>query len=318
MRTLTLLLAVSCLAAPAHGQEGLPAAQALYASAQYDDALKAFDALKAAGSQAPSAVLAIEQGRAFCLLALDRKTDAQQAIETIIGLDPFFKPSEDDTPPKIRTAFRDVRRRVLGGALQQVYERAKAAYEAKRYEEAATGFGRTLALLDDPDLVLEAGPRADMRLVAKAFEDLSKAASAPPSPVPAIPPAPAGAAGGDRPPTGGGEAAPGAPQAAGASPQAPAAPLYDAASKDVTAPVAVRTEVVIPEALRRSGPVGDVILEVLGSATGTVESAVARQSPDPVYGAIVARAALQWHYRPATRAGAPVRYRLMTRVVITR
>jgi TonB family protein len=320
MRTMTVLIVVLCLAAPARGQEGVSAAQALYAAAQYEDALKAFDALKAAGGPAPGAAMAVEQGRAFCLLALDRKADAQQAIETILGLDPFFKPSEDDTPPKIRAAFRDVRRRALAGVLQHVYQRAKVAYERKAYDEAAGGFGKVLLLLDDPDLVLEAAPRSDMRLVARAFEDLAKAASAlPPAPQPSGAPAPGGAASGNRPPAGGSQAVPGAPPAAGASQKSvPAGPLYDSASKDVTAPVPVRTEVVIPESLRRSGPTGDVVVEVVVSPAGAVESATVRQSPDAVYGALVARAAMNWRYRPASKAGVPVRYRLITRVVISR
>ncbi len=158
---MAVLLAVWCLAAPLGAQDGLSAAQALYADARYEDALKAFDALKAAGGQAPArTALAIEQGRALCLLALDRGADAQQAIETILHLDPSFKPTEDDTSPKIRTVFRDVRRRALAGVLQEVYERAKQAYERKAYDEAVVGFGQVLALLDDPDLVLDAGPRA--------------------------------------------------------------------------------------------------------------------------------------------------------------
>jgi len=165
MRTLAVLLAACCLAAPLGAQDGLSAAQALYADARYEDALKAFDALKAAGGQAPRTALAIEQGRALCLLALDRGADAQQAIETMLRLDPSFKPAEDDTPPKIRAVFRDVRRRALAGVLQEVYGRAKLAYERKAYDEAVAGFGQVLVLLDDPDLVLDAGPRADMRLV---------------------------------------------------------------------------------------------------------------------------------------------------------
>jgi TonB family protein len=319
MRTMTLVLAAWCLAASAQGQDAMSAAQALYAAAQYDEALKAFDGLKAAGGQAPRAVLAIEQGRAFCLLALDRRADAERAIESILGLDPFFKPTDDDTPPKIRTAFRDVRRKTLAGVLQQLYQRAKAAYDRKAYDEAVAGFGQVLALLDDPDLVLDASPRADMRLVANAFADLARVASAPP-PAPAPPAAPTGGAGTD--PTPAGE--PPAPASPTAQPTAAASqktaeptPIYDAASKDVTAPVAQRTDVPIADAIRRALPPGDVVVEVVVSATGAVESAIARQSADSMLGAVVARAVLQWRYRPATRAGTPVRYRMLVKVVVS-
>ncbi len=318
MRVMALLLAACCLAAPLGAQDGLSAAQALYADARYEEALKAFDALKASGGQPPPTTLAIEQGRALCLLALDRGADAQQAIETMLHLDPFFKPKEDDASPKIRAVFRDVRRRALAGVLQEVYERAKLAYERKAYDEAVVGFGQVLALLDDPDLVLNAGPRADMQLVAGAFEDLAKAASRPsPSTPPSTPPtgspAPAGAAAADAP------AAPrGGTVPAGARGGASAEPLYDAASKDVTAPVPQRTDVRIPDSLRRFLSTGDVVVELIVSAAGTVESATVRQSPDSAFGAVVARAVMDWRYRPASRAGTPVRYRMMTKVVLSR
>ena len=323
MRTMAVLLAAWCLAAPVGGQDQLSVAQALYGDARYEDALKAFDALKAAGGEAPPAALAIERGRAYCLLALDRGADAQRAIEAILRLDPFFKPAEDDASPKVRTAFRDVRRRALAGVLQQVYERAKVAYERKAYDEAAAGFGQVRALLDDPDLVLDAGPRADMRLVAKAFEDLARAASVPsPSAPPPDPAASGGAVAANRPATQPGVAAPGtppAPPAPGTAREAAdAGPLYDGASKDVTPPVPERTEVRIPEQLRRTGPTGDVVVEVVVSAAGTVESATVRMSPDAMTGALVARAAMDWRYRPALKAGVPVRYRMMTKVVVSR
>jgi TonB family protein len=313
MRTLAVLLTV-CLAAPVGAQDAVSAAQALYADARYEDALKAFDALKAVGSQPSRTALAIEHGRALCLLALDRSADARAAIETMLHLDPSFKPKEDETSPKIRAVFSDVRRRALAGVIQEVYGRAKLAYERKAYDEAVAGFGQVLALLEDPDLVLDAGPRADMRLVANAFEDLAKAA-APPPPVPPPPaaPVPAGTAGaeGATPPAG-------APPAADARGGAPTDPLYDGASKDVTPPVPERTEVRIPDSLRWALPTGDVVVELIVSVAGTVESATVRQSPDAVFGALVARAVTDWRYRPASKDGKPVRYRLMTKVVVSR
>jgi len=306
MRFVTLFLAASCLATPAGAQDRLSVAQALYAGARYEEALKTFDALKAAGDQAPQAALAIEQGRAFCLLALVRGADAEQAIENIVRLDPSYRPAEDETPPRIRAVFRDVRRRALTGVLQQMYERAKEAYERKAYDEAVAGFGQVLSLLDDPDLAVDAGPRTDMRLVVRAFEDLAKAALAV-SPAPLQSSSPPSASPGP----GGVVATDGssAPRGAGAG------PLYDAASKEVAAPVPVRTDVRIPESLRRGGPSGDVVLEVVVSAAGKVESAIVRQSPNAALGALVARAAMDWRYRPASKAGMPVRYRLMARVV---
>jgi hypothetical protein len=319
MRTVALVLAALALAAPARGQDGLAAAQALYTTAQYEDALKAFDALKPS-SLSSKAALAVEQGRAFCLLALDRKPEAERSIEAIVGLDPFYKPTEDETPPKIRTAFRDVRRKVLPGVLQSLYEGSKAAYDRKTYNEAVAGFTLVLSLLDDPDLVLDAGPRADMRLIARAFSDLAKAAAAPPPP-PQTPEAPSGASRDDRSAASGGQPSvatnPSAPSPGGSAPKVGAVPLYDAASKDVTPPVPVKTDVTIPMSVRRSLPGGEVFVELVVSTTGSVESATARQAPNSVLGALVATSALDWRYRPATRAGTPVRYRLIAKVVVS-
>lgn len=130
--------------------------------------------------------LAVEQGRAFCLLALDRKAEAQKAIEAVIDLNPFFQPGPDDATPKICAAFRDVRRRALPGTIQQIYSRAKQAYDRTRYDEAGAGFEAVLSLLDDQDLTLDSSARADLRLVATGFADLTRAAAAPP-PTPIAP-----------------------------------------------------------------------------------------------------------------------------------
>jgi tetratricopeptide (TPR) repeat protein len=290
------------LALPVQGPGGLSAAQALYAAAQYEDAIRAFDALKAGGDLAPGAALPIEQGRALCLLALDRKADAQRAIEAILELDPFFQPAEEDAAPKIRAAFREVRRRVLPAAVQLLYSRAKQAYDRKAFDEADAGFTRVLALLDDPDLTLESGARADMRLVAKAFGDLARAAAAPP-PAPVVPASPPAAAG--------------TAQPAAASPAAdPAASIYGVSSPDVSAPVPLRTDVNIPSSLRPVGVTREVIIEVVISAAGTIESATVRQSPESVYNAFVTRSAMDWRYKPARKAGVAVRYRMLVKVLI--
>jgi hypothetical protein len=315
---LPLLLVLLLLAAPAIGQDRLAAAQALYSAAQYDEALKAFDSLKALPNATPKTLVALEQGRAFCLLALDRRQEAEAAFEAIVGADPFYKLPDDDAPPKIRTAFRDVRRRMLPGLLQQTYDRSKSAYDRKAYDEAVTGFGLVLSLLEDPDLVLEAGPRGDMRLIARAFTDLSKVAAVPAAPGPPAnnPPAAADGVPADagKPPS-----SPGAGTTAGGTPPkgTSAAPLYDASAKDVTAPVPVRTDVLVPLSMRRALPPGEAIVEVVISETGRVETATTRQAANPVVGALASSAALDWRYKPATKAGKPVRYRLMAKVVIT-
>ena len=170
-----LLLAGALLAAPhaAAGQDPLAAAQKLYVDARYEDALRAYDEVKAAVAVPPAVLLGAQQGRALCLLALERRAEAQQAVESILDVDPLYALAGDEASPKVRAAFREMRRRALPGAVQQAYTRAKQAYDRKAFTEAATGFSCVLALLDDDDLSLDTSARADMRLVAKAFLDLA-------------------------------------------------------------------------------------------------------------------------------------------------
>src|SRR5690242_4785983 len=92
------------------GQDSLAAARDLYAAAAYEDALAALNRLHPAERPAAEA-RAIEQYRAMCLLALGRGTEAERAIQTVIERDPTYQPA--DVSPRIRSAFSDVRRRVL-------------------------------------------------------------------------------------------------------------------------------------------------------------------------------------------------------------
>ena len=116
----------SCSPPPApSAQEGdLAAARELYASASYDDALTVLNKLRSS-DHPPSQSRAIEQYRAFCLLALGRAADAQQAIEAVVAAEPSYQPNEGDVSPRVRTAFADVRRRMLPAIIQQKYAQAQ-------------------------------------------------------------------------------------------------------------------------------------------------------------------------------------------------
>ena len=86
---------------------------------------------------------AIEQYRAFCLLALGRPADAEQAIEAVVAAEPSFQPGESDASPRIRSAFTSVRRRMLPSIIQQKYAQAKAAFDRKDFaRRAPTGSRR--------------------------------------------------------------------------------------------------------------------------------------------------------------------------------
>src|SRR5262249_39479989 len=129
--------------------------------------------------------------------ALGRSVEAERAIEVIVSTDPQYRPSDSDASPRIRSAFSDVRRRMLPTIIQQRYSQAKTAFDSKDFGAAAEGFKQVVELLSDPD-ARAAGtqpPLADLRTLAIGFRDLSvSAASPPPSPplvpsvIPAVPP----------------------------------------------------------------------------------------------------------------------------------
>jgi TonB family protein len=307
LAVVTLWLAMS---APAPAQQDLAAAKDLYTAAKYDEALVVLDRLKEAKPATSDTALAIEQYRAMCLLALNRKAEAEQAIEAVADLDPFYQPAEDDAAPWVRAAFRETRRKVLPAALQRLYGHAKEAYDRKDTAEAVPAFKRVIKILDDPDLTLDKAAQGDMKMVAGGFLDLLQAAaSAKPAPAPTpASPSESASVGVDS------KAAP--PTAPSPGPVAPK--VYDAASKDVTPPLPVRRDVPSASLGPRMPPGTAVIVEIIVRENGTIESVVVRESAGKYYDEMVSQAARNWSYRPATRAGQPVKYRMLVKVVIGR
>ena len=286
----SLAAVVALSAAPASAQDrDLAAARELYASASYDDALAMLDRLRASEHPASQA-RAIEQYRAFCLLALGRAADAQQAIEAVVAAEPSYQPSESEVSPRIRSAFADVRRRMLPAIIQQKYAQAKAAYDKKAFAIAAEGFSQVLVALTDPAVSSDANkpPLSDLRTLAVGFEELAAKAAAPPPPPPPPP----------------------APVAVAAAPPPPAPVMfrvYSGEDRDVTPPVIINQAlppfqgtVIAP----RTG-----LLEVLISEIGEIESAVMTQSVTSAYDRLALIAAKMWRFKPAMVNGVPVKYR---------
>src|SRR5947207_12510481 len=113
-------------------EDSLAAARELYSSASYEEALSILNRLRAAsvpGEESP----AIEQYRAFCLLALGRSDEALKAIEALIVTAPAYRPSDADMAPRVRSTFSDARRRLLPGIIQQRYAQAKTAFDQKQH-----------------------------------------------------------------------------------------------------------------------------------------------------------------------------------------
>ena len=289
---LAILLAMSAAGAAAQDAD-LSKARDLYASAAYDDALTVLNRMRASDHPA-SQSRAIEQYRAFCLLALGRAADAEQAIEAVVAAEPSFQPGDGDASPRIRTAFTTVRRRMLPSIIQQKYATAKAAFDRKDFAAAADGFSYVLTALADPDVAAEAKqpPLSDLRTLAGGFQELAAKSVAPPPPV-----------------------APVAPVAAVTPPPAPAAPrVYTGGETGVIPPVAINQalppfpgQIVIP----RNGK-----LEVVVDENGAIESAVMTGSVTPNYDAMVLAATRGWRYKPASVNGVPVKFRKTVQITI--
>jgi TonB family protein len=288
----TTLLTTASVRAQDSGD--LAAARDLYASAAYDDALAVLNRLRSTDHPAGQA-RTIEQYRAFCLLALGRASDAEQAIEAVIAAEPSYHPTDSDASPRVRSAFTTVRRRMLPVIIQQQYAQAKAAFDRKEWVAAADGFHQVVAALGDEDVVAEAKqpPLADLRLLAIGFEELSAKASAPPPPLPVAL----------------------APSVAVAPAVIPVPPrVYAGGDAAVIPPVPMNQvlpafpgHVLIP----RSGRI-----EVLIDESGTVESAVMVSSVTTAYDNLALAAAKTWRYRPAMLDGTPVKYRKVVQISI--
>ena len=285
------------MAGAASAQDSVNIARDLYAAAAYEDALVVLDRLRA-GDRAEDDSRTIEQYRAFCLLALERVQEAEQAIEGIIAAQPLYFPSPSDVSPRVRSRFAEVRRRVLPGIVQQKYGRAKAAYDRKDFVTAEAAFKQVLDLLADPDLGAAADqpPLADLRTVTVGFHDLSAAAAAPPPPPPLPPPPP-----------------PPPPPVVAPAPVVPK--IYGAADTKVVPPVAINNQP-LPQYLRDGFPGTRGVLEVVVNERGDVESAVMRVSVKSTYDSLAVTAAKSWHYRAATLDGVPVKFRKLIQITL--
>jgi hypothetical protein len=303
MLRLALALSILVLAAAplASGQEmTLASARQLYGSAAYDEALSVLDRLRTQ-SAAPTDALAVDQYRAFCLMALGRQVDAVRAIEAVVVADPFYVPSDSDVSPRVVTAFRDARRRLLPGVAQQRYLEAKSAYDRKDYVSAVGGFEAALRMVAAPDLAEAATqpPLSDVRALAGGFLELAKAAAAaapppPPKPEP-VAPAPA----------------PVAP--------APTKPFYTSDDAGVVAPVVVmqrapRWPASVPTAFMPKGR--QAVVEILIDERGLVAAAVIRQATGSVYDEVLLTEAKTWRYKAATKDGSPVKFMKLVQVAL--
>jgi tetratricopeptide (TPR) repeat protein len=291
-RVLVCLALLLLSAVTVRGQESVQAAEALYASAAYDEALVVLQRLEQA-APSPRELRAINQQRALCLLALGRTAEAEHAIAAVVNADPLFRPDATSASPRVRTAFRDVRTKLLPQLVAREYVEARRLYDDKAWPEAAAAFERVLSLATDVDLTEDQkAALEDKRLLADGFAKLAHAAATPPPP-----PEPE-------------------PQAS-APPQAPAVDytaVFDGGSAGVVAPVTLRQD--IPRWNHPSLPMPKATgtLDVIISAEGVIERATLTQPITAFYDRQLLEATRNWRYRPATLDGHPVRFRKLIRI----
>lgn len=285
MKSLLVVCFGLLLTSPVYGQETIASARELYFSASYEDALGVLSRLDTSGPTPDR--LSINQYKAYCLLALGKMTEAEQAIEAVVSADPFFQPADSDVSPRLRSAFAAVRIRILPAIVQQEYTQAKAAFDSDDFATASARFERVLKALSDPDISLAAGrpPLSDLRTLASGFRDLSvRAATPPPAPAPAP-----------------------APKVAAAAVVARPNAIYTGVEPGIRPPVAVRQT--MPNFPREVVSFRDGVLEVIINEAGAVETAVMRSPIHPRFDALVLSSAKLWKYEPATVAGTPVKFR---------
>lgn len=292
-----LLASVSIALSPARAEEPtLAAAQALYASAAYDEALRMLEHLLQ-GSVPAADHQTMGLYRALCLVALGRGADADRALEALVVEHPRYRPPMDDLSPRLRGLFVDTRARVLPSVIQRHYAEGKAAFDREDFAAASSAFARVLEAFDDPDLVSAAGqpPLADLRVLATGFHDLSlKELELPPLPAaapilvaPAVAPRPA----------------------------RDYTRVYTAEDPGVVLPAVIR-QAFPPFPGRVTTPsVG--LIEVLIRADGTVESAMLRASVHPAYDNVAVAAARRWRYEPARVDGVAVQFLKRVQITLT-
>jgi tetratricopeptide (TPR) repeat protein len=288
---IAVIVAVLIAAGPALGagqpEESLTAARELYATAAYRDALAMLDALKARRPTGDEAI-EVEKYRVFCLLALGRTTDAQEAIVAILAARPGFRLAEEDVSRRIVAAFDETRRRTLPDLVQRAYQRGKQAYDRQQFEQARTQFHLVLALADDPDIPADAALARDARTLASAFLDLI-GVNVPPLLSTAL---------------------------AFAVPVAPATKLvYGNDDEGIVPPVVVEQRLPPWPPSLRTAPGARAVVELMIDEKGAVESAVMAPPFNSPYDELLLAAARTWRYRPALCGQQPVKFRRRVQVV---
>jgi TonB family protein len=262
----------------------------LYETAAYDEALGELDQILQQDStpaQARQGLRAVQQYRALCLLALGRTVEAEQAIDRMVAADPDYQPDPNETAPRLVSMFYRARSRVVPMLARSEYERGRSLYDRHQYAEAVAEFTSVIARLDDSNLdASTAAATGDLRVLASGFLELSRAALLPARTIPLM-----------------------VMKAAEVAP-APVERIWTDQDRDVTPPVSISQD--LPKWTHQ--PVGlerrfEGQVDVVVNERGEVDSVTLAKSIHPSYDDLAVAAAKSWKYSPATRDGAPVKFR---------
>ena len=309
-----LACAFAAFSSPVLAQDTLARAKDFYASANYEEALQVLGRLHSTSSPAATDATEVAAYQMFCLVALGRSDEAKTAVETIVRIDPFYRPSEAVVSPRVRTFFDDVRRPLLPDVVRQTYARAKEGFDQRNMALAAAEFDRVITLLDELGTGADQGV-ADLRTLAAGFRDLSKTAlvAATPTPPPAasVPepqPVPSSATG------------------PSSSTEAPAtSAISDAQRIYGTDDAGVTKPTVIARTMPEWKPSNPVVarqdfrgaLELVIDEDGLVRSATMLRGAHPTYDTALLRATREWKFKPAMKGGMPVRYRYTLDIMLS-
>jgi TonB family protein len=298
-RIATIMLAWT-LMAPASvraADSSLDAAITLYMSASYEEALSELSQLPA-GADLDQA----DKYRALCLLGLNRPQEAAESIERLVKRRPLLKVDEKDSP-KLVLMYREAQARLLPAAAKALYATAKEHFEHGEIAASAEEFRQVLGVISEVGGAGASG-LVDLKMLAEGFSSLAERQLA----VVRAPAAP--------PPTSPAEGSQ-AGRSGPALPDTRSTRVFDASDRDVTPPVAIAQTMPVwapradVEKKKYSGT-----MEVVVDENGAVSNAAIMDSVYPSYDQQLLQAAKSWRYKPALRAGQPVKYRRGVSVVL--
>jgi len=312
--TMSAVVVAPSLAA---AQDALTRARDLYESAEYEQALQLLGSIKDKVSSEAAAY------QVFCLVALGRQEEAKVAVQNLVRKDPLYRPGDAQVSPRLRAFFDDIRRPLLPEVTRASYARAKAAFDKKDWSTATDEFTRVLAVLDEQSQADEGAQ--DLRTLASGFRDLADAARAASAAKPAVTPTPTSTPAPSPTPTPTATPTSTASSTASSPTKAsertssgssesptpsPAPAIYSDEDTEIIKPVPVVRELPgwFPTGIEREQTFAGIIELVVGE-NGKVLSAKMVKSVNPRYDPSLLDASKSWTFKPATKDGAPVKYR---------